>query len=103
MVSQHITEITLKKAMSLLLFLRLMHNRDDINNTEVNGEMMASTLAERAGSLLPVSRSFVYRPYKKWRDGQELRSIESKEKGGSLMALGGLFRIDVDHMREDFF
>ena len=80
-----------------------MHNRDDINNTEVNGEMMASTLAERAGSLLPVSRFFVYRPYKKWRDGQELRSIESKEKGGSLMALGGLFRIDVDHMREDFF
>ena len=68
-VSQHIAEITLKKAMSLLLFLRLMHNRDDINNTEVNGEMMASTLAERAGSLLSVSRSFVYRTYKEWRDG----------------------------------
>jgi len=65
-----------------------MHIRDDINNTEVNGEMMASTLAERAGSLLFVSRLFVYRTYKEWRDGQELRSIEAKEIGGEFDGSG---------------
>jgi len=77
-----------EKAMSLQLFLQLMHNRDDINNTEVKGETMASTLAERAGSLLSVSRSFVYRTYKEWRDGQELRLIEAKEKGEKFDGTG---------------
>ena len=83
-VSQHVAEATLKKAMSLCLFLRLMYERDDSTSTHVPAQTFAKDLAEKAGKLVGVSASFVYRAYKEWREGQEELAIRAKEKGEKL-------------------
>ena len=102
-VSQHVAEATLKKAMSLCLFLRLMYERDDCTSTHVPAQTFAKDLAEKAGKLVGVSASFVYRAYKEWREGQEELAIRAKEKGGKLDSNKGCFcRIDADSTRGDF-
>ena len=80
-VSRHIAEVTMKKAMSLQLFLRLMHLRDDELNSSVSSDMHAQELAKNAGQFLGVSKSLVYRCYKEWRHGQEERAIMATAEG----------------------
>ena len=75
-VSQHVTEMALKKEMCLRLFLKLMHSRDDRGNDLINLDIHAEKLAVQAGNLLGVSSSFVYKVYKEWRCGQEERAIK---------------------------
>ena len=68
-VSQHVAETTLNKALGLRLFLQLMYERDDKFDESVSEDTHASELAERAGNLLGISWAFIYRAYKEWRDG----------------------------------
>ena len=59
-ISQHVSEITLEKAMSLNTFLVFMHKRDqDLSHFETGGDL-AIELAEEAGNMCCVSASFVY-------------------------------------------
>ena len=83
-ISQHVAEATVKKAMSLLLFLRLMYDRDSKANNDVPAESLAKDLAAQAGRFVGVSGSFVYKCYKEWRMGQEELAIEAKENGKVL-------------------
>ena len=65
-VSQHVAETTLRKAMNLRLFLKLMHSRDDENNNSVKGSSKAIDLAEMAGNFLGTLKTFIYKTYKQW-------------------------------------
>ena len=80
-VSQHVAEATVKKAMSLMLFLRLMYDRDSSASSDVPAETLAKDLTAQAGKFVGVSASFVYKCYKEWRMGQEELAIEAKENG----------------------
>ena len=66
--------------MCLLLFLRLMYDRDDTSTDDVAAESLAKDLVAQAGKLVGMSGSFVYCCYKEWRTGQEELAIEAKEK-----------------------
>ena len=83
-ISQHVAEATVKKAMSLLLFLCLMYDRGSKASTDVPAEILAKDLAAQAGRFVGVSASFVYKCYKEWRMGQEELAIEAKENGKVL-------------------
>ena len=87
-VSQHVSETTLKKAMSLLLFLKLMHDRDDDTNDQISSDTNATVLAEKAASLLSTSKTFVYECYKEWCDGQEHHSIKAEEEKNKFNGAG---------------
>ena len=63
-VSQHVAETTLKKTMGLRVFLQLMYERDDANDTSLSSDTHASILAKRSGALLGLSKTFVYKAYK---------------------------------------
>ena len=71
-----------------------MYERDDSTSTHVPAQAFAKDLAEKAGKLVGVSASFVYRAYKEWRDGQEELAIGEKEKGGNFDSNRGYFLQD---------
>ena len=59
-VSRHIAELTMKKAISLQLILRLIYIRDSECDDTISSNTYASELAAKAGRFLGVSKSFVY-------------------------------------------
>ena len=93
-ISKHVVETTLKKALCLCFFLRLMHMWDGDSPNLISPEIHAKVLAEQAGFLLGMSTSFVYRCYKEWGDGQEVLAIEASEKGLELKSGRGYFLVD---------
>ena len=62
-VSQHVAEVTLKKAMVLQLFMRLMNFRDSAENSDVDSCTHAEELAIKAGLSISILKAFVYRCY----------------------------------------
>ena len=90
-VSQHVAETTLKKTMGLRLFLQLMYERDDVYDAALSSDTHASVLAERSGALLGLSKTFVYKAYKEWRDGQEAKVIERQKKNNNTINDSGWF------------
>ena len=68
-VSHHSVETTLKKAMCLQLFLRLMHERDYQLIESISSGIHVSAMAERSGGLLGVSRRY----------GEEAKAIECEK------------------------
>ena len=59
-VSGHVRERTQKKAMMVMVFLKLMHTRDvDKHNLEVGGKH-ASKIAAEVGELLGTNKTAVY-------------------------------------------
>ena len=79
-ISQHVAEKTLKKAMIMQLFLRLMNFWDSAENADVGSRTHTEELAIKAGLYISVSKAFVYRCYKEWRYGQEERAMEAQVK-----------------------
>ena len=85
---------TLKKAMVLQLFMRLMNFRDSTDNTDVDSRIHAEEVAVKAGLYISVSKAFVYKCYKEWRYGQEERAIEAQEKKSLVIDSRGWFEVD---------
>ena len=102
-VSQHVAETTLKKAMGLRLFLQLMYERDDANNASLSSNTHASVLAERSGALLGLSKTFVYKAYKEWRYGQEANAIVRQKKNDDTIDKSGWFEGDKRGVYERSF
>lgn len=82
-VLQNISEITLRKAMYLWLFLQLIYKYDEKLHKSVSNNIYIFILAERSGKLIRFSKAFVYRVYKEWRDRQEAKEIQRQEKNDS--------------------
>ena len=76
-----------------------MYEGDDSTSTHVPAQTFAKDLAEKAGKLVGVSSSFVYRAYKEWREGQEEHAIRAKEKGKTLDSNKGYF---LQHRRGSY-
>ena len=53
----------------------MMNQQDDTPNNNIHSTFKASTIAAKTDTFLSVPRAFVYRTYKKWRDGQEILFI----------------------------
>ena len=74
-VSHFVADTTLKKAMSLRIFLKLLYDHSNLLDKSESSDTHASVLAQKSGELLGLSRAFVYRAYREWRDGQEAKAI----------------------------
>ena len=71
-VSEHVRERTQKKAMMVMVFLKLMHTRDvDKQNLEVGGKH-AYKIAAKVRELLGTNKTAVYNAYKEWKEGERL-------------------------------
>ena len=65
-VSPYVSVQILKKAMSLSLFLNLMHDRDLDTTHFKEGDEFARDLAAKAGTIVWVGKLFVYVVYLEW-------------------------------------
>ena len=88
-VSSRVREATLKKAMAVMFFLRTMHERDiDKSHFECGGKH-ALLIAADVAKLLGSSRTFVYKSYREWRQGEVTRLAAAKEaNNASSVPLG---------------
>jgi len=71
-----------------------MNFRDSAENSDVGSNTHTEELAIKAGLYISISKAFVYRCYKKWRYGQEERTIEAQKKKSIVVEIRGWFEVD---------
>ena len=73
-LSGHVRELTQKKAMMVMVFLKYMQSRDaDWSHFELGGKH-ASDIAAEVGELLGTNKTTVYNAYREWKEGEMLEA-----------------------------
>ena len=87
-VSGHVRETTCKKAMAVMVLLKTMHKRNEDKAHFQCGGKAACVIAKEVASTLGISKTFLYRSYKEWRQGEATRWATVIDANSGTVPLG---------------